>query len=161
MGYTIICSKKAGIEASTRYFVPLGENLEIWELTLTNHRDKPAQLSVYSAVEFNLWDAMDDATNFQRNFSIGEVEIVPLALKGRGARVKQMSSSTKRNTVNGATTLPIWLVPNLWPGSIPSAKLSWAHTGVGICLRQWRQADCPVRSRMAGIRLARSRSKLG
>jgi cellobiose phosphorylase len=76
MGYTVIRSKLAGIEASTRYFVPLGENLEIWELTITNHRDKPAQLSVYSAVEFNLWDAMDDATNFQRNYSIGEVEVL-------------------------------------------------------------------------------------
>ena len=76
MGYTIIRSKRAGIEASTRYFVPLGENLEIWELTLTNHREKAADLSVYSAVEFNLWDAMDDATNFQRNYSIGEVEVV-------------------------------------------------------------------------------------
>jgi cellobiose phosphorylase len=80
MGYTIIRSEFAGIEASTRYFVPLGENLEIWELTLTNHRDELAQLSIYSAIEFNLWDAMDDATNFQRNYSIGEVEVVPLAL---------------------------------------------------------------------------------
>jgi cellobiose phosphorylase len=76
MGYTVIRSKLAGIEASTRYFVPLGENLEIWELTITNHRDEPAQLSVFSAVEFNLWDAMDDATNFQRNYSIGEVEVL-------------------------------------------------------------------------------------
>jgi cellobiose phosphorylase len=84
MGYTIIRSKFAGIEAATRYFVPLGESLEIWELTLTNHRDEPAQLSVYSAVEFNLWDAMDDATNFQRNYSIGEVEVAPLSLSGRG-----------------------------------------------------------------------------
>lgn len=75
MGYTVITSKKNGIEASTRYFVPLGETLEIWELTLTNHRDKPAELSVFSAIEFNLWDAMDDATNFQRNYSIGQVEI--------------------------------------------------------------------------------------
>jgi cellobiose phosphorylase len=74
MGYTIIRSTLNEIEASTRYFVPLGENLEIWELTITNQRDEPAQLSVYSAVEFNLWDAMDDATNYQRNYSIGEVE---------------------------------------------------------------------------------------
>ncbi|WKZ41672.1 MAG: glycosyl transferase [Anaerolineales bacterium] len=76
MGYTVITSQKNGIEASTCYFVPLGETLEIWELSLTNHRDKPAQLSVFSAIEFNLWDAMDDATNFQRNYSIGQVEIV-------------------------------------------------------------------------------------
>jgi len=76
MGYTSIRSKLAGIESQTRYFVPLGENLEIWELTLTNQRDQPADLSVFSAIEFNLWDAMDDSTNFQRNYSIGQVEVV-------------------------------------------------------------------------------------
>jgi cellobiose phosphorylase len=76
MGYTTIRSKFAGIESQTRYFVPLGENLEIWELTLTNQRGQPADLSVFSAVEFNLWDAMDDAANFQRNYSIGQVEVV-------------------------------------------------------------------------------------
>lgn len=76
MGYTIIKSQKNGIESSTRYFVPLGESLEIWELTLTNHRNQPAQLSVFSSIEFNLWDALDDASNFQRNYSIGQVEIV-------------------------------------------------------------------------------------
>ncbi len=80
MGYTTIRSRLAGIESQTRYFVPLGENLEVWELTLTNQRDQPADLSVFSAVEFNLWDAMDDATNFQRNYSIGQVEVAPLAL---------------------------------------------------------------------------------
>jgi cellobiose phosphorylase len=54
----------------------MGENLEIWELTLTNQRSEEADLSVFSAIEFNLWDAMDDATNFQRNYSIGQVEVV-------------------------------------------------------------------------------------
>ena len=47
-GYTIIRSAANGIESSTRYFVPLGESLEIWELTLTNRRDKPAELSAFS-----------------------------------------------------------------------------------------------------------------
>ena len=76
MGYTVIHSRSNGIEAQTRYFVPMGENLEIWELTLTNQRNEAADLSVFSAIEFNLWDAMDDATNFQRNYSIGQVEVV-------------------------------------------------------------------------------------
>jgi cellobiose phosphorylase len=76
MGYTIIRSESRQIEAETRYFVPMGENLEIWELTITNHRDGPAELSVFSAVEFCLWDALDDSTNFQRNFSTGQMEIV-------------------------------------------------------------------------------------
>ena len=75
MGYTIIGSKYRGIEASTRYFVPLDENLEIWQLTVTNHRQQAAELSIFSLIEFCLWDAQDDSTNFQRNFSIGEIEI--------------------------------------------------------------------------------------
>jgi cellobiose phosphorylase len=75
-GYTTIRSVAHKIESQTRYFVPLGENLEIWELTVTNRRDKPADLSVFSAIEFCLWDANDDATNFQRNFSTAQMEIV-------------------------------------------------------------------------------------
>ncbi|MFN2188619.1 MAG: GH36-type glycosyl hydrolase domain-containing protein, partial [Candidatus Promineifilaceae bacterium] len=75
MGYTIIGSSSQGIDSSTRYFVPLEENLEIWELTLTNKREEAAHLSVFSCVEFALWDAYDDMTNFQRNLNIGEVEV--------------------------------------------------------------------------------------
>lgn len=75
LGYTWITSSYQGIEASVRYFVPLGENLEVWQLTLTNHRESPARLSAFSLVEFCLWDAYDDMTNFQRNYSIGQVEI--------------------------------------------------------------------------------------
>jgi cellobiose phosphorylase len=76
MGYTTIQSIYSGIKAQSRYFIPLGENLEIWELTLTNQRSHEASLSVFATVEFCLWDAMDDATNFQRNYSVGEVEVV-------------------------------------------------------------------------------------
>jgi cellobiose phosphorylase len=76
MGYTTIQSTLEGIRARIRYFIPLGENLEIWELKLTNQRAGSARLSVFDSVEFCLWDAMDDATNFQRNYSVGEVEVV-------------------------------------------------------------------------------------
>ncbi|MGA9349088.1 MAG: glycosyl transferase [Anaerolineae bacterium] len=79
LGYTIIGSTCNGIGAQTRYFVPLGESLEVWQLTLTNRREEPANLSVFSSIEFCLWDAQDDATNFQRNFNIGEVEVPPLS----------------------------------------------------------------------------------
>ncbi len=76
MGYTIIGSTANKIEAQTTYFVPLGETLEIWKCKITNHRKKPAKLSLFSSLEFCLWDAQDDSTNFQRNFSTGQVEIV-------------------------------------------------------------------------------------
>ncbi len=75
LGYTRIRSKSAGIEASVNFFVPLDAPLEIWDLTLTNQRETPAEISLFSAVEFALWDAWDDQTNFQRNFNTGEVEV--------------------------------------------------------------------------------------
>src|SRR5687768_4185945 len=74
-GYTTITSKLNGIRSSMRYFVPLGEALEIWQVTLTNENASDADLSLFSAIEFCLWDANDDATNFQRNYSIGQAEI--------------------------------------------------------------------------------------
>ncbi|HUD98299.1 MAG TPA: hypothetical protein VMR62_01905, partial [Bryobacteraceae bacterium] len=75
LGYTVIGARRRGIAAGTRYFVPLDENLEIWQFTVANQRQTAAALSIFSAIEFCLWDAQDDSTNFQRNFSIGEVEI--------------------------------------------------------------------------------------
>ncbi len=75
LGYTIISSRYHGVRAETLYFVPGGENLEVWRARLTNERAEPARLSLFSSVEFCLWDAQDDATNFQRNYSVGEVEV--------------------------------------------------------------------------------------
>ena len=75
LGYTTIDSTKNGIAARIRYFVPMGQNLEIWQVQLTNLRQSTAKLSLFSSIEFCLWDAQDDTTNFQRNFSTGEVEV--------------------------------------------------------------------------------------
>ncbi len=75
LGYTVIGSTHAGIEAETTYFVPLDEALEIWSMRITNRRTAPAALSLFSAVEFCFWNALDDATNFQRNLNIGEVAV--------------------------------------------------------------------------------------
>lgn len=61
-------------------FVPMGNTCEINKLTLTNHGSEHKEISVFSYVEFCLWNAMDDMTNFQRNFSTGEVEIHGSAL---------------------------------------------------------------------------------
>ena len=83
--YTIITSRRNGIKCSTRYFVPLGESFEIWQVSLTNETAADVDLSLFSAIEFCLWDANDDTTNFQRNYSIGQVEVDPLADHGKGA----------------------------------------------------------------------------
>jgi len=75
LGYTRINSQKCQIECQAVYFIPLGQDFEFWNFQITNHRKEPADLSLFSAVEFCLWDAWDDQTNFQRNLSIGEVEV--------------------------------------------------------------------------------------
>ena len=75
LGYTVIGSSRGGIEVETLYFVPLGESLEVWRVRVTNRRSDAGALSLFSAVEFCLWDAWDDQTNFQRNLNTGEVEV--------------------------------------------------------------------------------------
>ncbi|HEX7587234.1 MAG TPA: glycosyl transferase, partial [Anaerolineae bacterium] len=75
LGYSVIASTFQCIQSEIKYFVPLDENLEIWQITLTNQRTQAARLSMFSAIEFCLWDAQDDATNFQRNLNTGQVEV--------------------------------------------------------------------------------------
>ena len=75
LGYTVFESSLKGIRASQEVFVPLGENCEVTRITLTNTSARDRMIDLYSYVEFCLWDAHDDSTNFQRNFSIGEVEV--------------------------------------------------------------------------------------
>jgi len=75
LGYSRISSQKNGLTSSVLYFVPLGANCELQKLTVKNISDTPKEISIFSFVEFCMWNAMDDMTNFQRNFSTGEVEI--------------------------------------------------------------------------------------
>ena len=75
LSYTSISSKRNGVRAEMLCYVPLGETLEIWRLRVSNERVHGADLSLFSSVEFCLWEALDDATNFQRNYNVGEVEV--------------------------------------------------------------------------------------
>jgi cellobiose phosphorylase len=76
LSYTSIGASRNGVRTEMLYFVPPGETLEVWRLRVSNERDVKADISVFSSIEFCLWDAQDDATNFQRNFSTGEVEVI-------------------------------------------------------------------------------------
>jgi cellobiose phosphorylase len=75
LGYTIIESAKNGVEAQLTCFVPLGATCEVNQLRLRNSGLRTKTIQLYSALEWCMWNAVDDATNFQRNFNIGEVEI--------------------------------------------------------------------------------------
>lgn len=75
LGYTVIEGKKDGLCARQEIFVPLGDRCEVDRLVLTNESNVPRGFRLFSYLEFCLWNAVDDSTNFQRNFSTGEVEV--------------------------------------------------------------------------------------
>lgn len=75
LGYSRFVSSKNLVAAELTAFVPLADSCEVNRLMLTNNGTEEKTLALTSFVEFCFWNAMDDMTNFQRNFSIGEVEI--------------------------------------------------------------------------------------
>ncbi|GAB2454094.1 GH36-type glycosyl hydrolase domain-containing protein [Xylanimonas ulmi] len=85
LGYSTITGERGGLRVSTTFLVPLGENAEVQKVTLTNTSDAAKSVSVFPYVEFCLWNAEDDQTNYQRNLSIGEVEVEPSTPSGGSA----------------------------------------------------------------------------
>lgn len=75
MGYSVFDSSKNGIASTLTCFVPLHDNCEVNKLTIKNTTNEAKDITLYSAMEWCLWNAVDDASNFQRNFNIGEVEV--------------------------------------------------------------------------------------
>ena len=75
LSYTLIKGAKNGLEAEALYFVPLKFKGEVQRLRLKNTSSRKKSVKIFSLVEWALWNAEDDMTNFQRNLSTGEVEI--------------------------------------------------------------------------------------
>jgi len=75
LGYSRISSGRNGLAFTQTSFVPLGDNCEIHKIVLSNGSKADKDIDIFSFIEFCLWNAFDDMTNFQRNYSIGEVEV--------------------------------------------------------------------------------------
>ena len=75
LGYTRISGAKQGLKCTQVSLVPRGEDALVTRLTLKNESNADKDVSVFSFVEWCLWNAQDDSTNFQRNYSTGEVEV--------------------------------------------------------------------------------------
>ena len=76
IGYSRFTGAKNKLEASVLTFIPMDDNCEISQVKLTNLSDSEKTVSLFSYVEWCLWNADDDSRNFQRNLSTGEVEVV-------------------------------------------------------------------------------------
>ncbi|MDR2655078.1 MAG: glycosyl transferase [Oscillospiraceae bacterium] len=75
LGYTVFEGAKNALSAVLTCFVPLGENCEVMRLDLKNLSEETKNIDITAALEFCLWNAADDSTNFQRNYNTGEVEV--------------------------------------------------------------------------------------
>ena len=75
MSYTRIKGSKNGIETEVLQFIPLGFWGEVQKVAIKNTSSKVKKLKLFSFIEWCLWNAEDDMTNFQRNFNTGEVEV--------------------------------------------------------------------------------------
>ncbi len=80
LGYSIISGERNQLVTEILYMVPIGHQCEIQKVTITNKSNQLKKVKLFSFVEWCLWNAQDDMTNFQRNFSTGEVEIDGSAL---------------------------------------------------------------------------------
>ena len=75
IGYSKFKGVKNGVKADVLTFVPVNDNCEVSKLVVTNDSSEEKNISIFSYVEWCLWNADDDSRNFQRNFSTGEVEV--------------------------------------------------------------------------------------
>ncbi len=80
LGYTIISGSLDGIAARQEMLVPKNENCLLVRFSLKNTTGTEKTVTAFPFTEFCLWDAVDDSSNFQRNYSIGEMEIEPNAI---------------------------------------------------------------------------------
>ena len=76
IGYSKFTGSKNDIKASLTTFVPIGDPVELTKVTLTNTGSAKKDITLFSYVEWCLWNADDDMKNYQRNLSIGEVEVI-------------------------------------------------------------------------------------
>lgn len=74
MGYTVFETARDGLSVQLTFFVPIGETCEVQWAVLKNETDREKTFRFTAAVEWCLWNAVDDAANFQRNLNTGEVE---------------------------------------------------------------------------------------
>ena len=76
IGYSKFTGVKNDVEAALVTFVPYDDPVELTKVTLTNKGNSKKDITLFSYVEWCLWNADDDMKNYQRNLSIGEVEVI-------------------------------------------------------------------------------------
>ena len=65
LSYSVYECEYKGIRASQCLFIPIGDAVELWDVTIENTGDRPRDLSVFSYLEFSFHHIAIDNQNFQ------------------------------------------------------------------------------------------------
>lgn len=65
MSYTVYECEYDNLKASQKLSVPIGDNVELWDVVIKNEDSVPRNLSVFSYAEFSFHHVMIDNQNFQ------------------------------------------------------------------------------------------------
>ena len=71
-GYTRVTSTYQGVTSDTLFVVPVADNLELWNITLTNRTSAVKTLTLFSYAELCLFFAQNDMINFQYTYNIAK-----------------------------------------------------------------------------------------
>lgn len=65
MSYTVYECEYDGLKASQKMSIPIGDDVELWDVVIKNEGNSPRNLSVFSYAEFSFHHIMIDNQNFQ------------------------------------------------------------------------------------------------
>jgi N,N'-diacetylchitobiose phosphorylase len=65
LGYSIFESSYRGISARQKVFIPVDDDVELWQVTVANDGDTPRALDLFGYVEFSFHSVAIDNQNFQ------------------------------------------------------------------------------------------------
>ncbi len=89
LGYSVFTGVKNELKAEMTAFVPIGSSCEVNKVTLTNESNTEKSFSLFSYVEFCLWNAISRGT------------LTPVRWKSMAPK-----STTRQSTGSGETTMP-------------------------------------------------------
>ena len=156
IGYSRFTSSKNNIQASVLTFVPMNDNCEISQVKLKNLSDTTKEISLFSYVEWCLWNADDDSRNFQRNLSTGEVEVIGSTIFHKTEyreRRNHYAIYTVNTPVDGFDTIRDSFIGTYNGADKPEAVLS------GACTNSMASGWSPIAAHQINVTLAPGEEK--
>ena len=156
IGYSRFTASRNDVQASVLTFVPMNDNCEISQVKIQNNSTAEKKISLFSYVEWCLWNADDDSRNFQRNLSTGEVEVVGSTIYHKTEyreRRNHYAIYTVNTDVDGFDTIRDSFIGTYNGADKPEAVLS------GKCTNSMASGWSPIAAHQIDITLAPGEEK--